>query len=181
MGIVEVINLATQILTAVGTVGAVIISLWVTRQSKIIHANGMVTLSTIYMPTNLLSNTYQAVEEAIIITITNIGVKPFKIYNICVEDKLLKMQYIITTDYKNIHCMEPLHLFLESESGNYIFPKGAFFSSLKSHLGEIDSENVLKRLKKLKFFAVTNLSQTIHIKANKDFFNSFSKAFVSEK
>lgn len=176
MNLVETVNITAQIFTALGTVGAVIVSLWLALRSQRIKAKAIIGFKTIYLPSDSDPSIYKPNDDIFEVTVTNTGVKPFKIHNIAAYDKQLKHWLIISPDYAHPFCTKSGYVYSESETGRYIFPKDAFAKSLKDALN-ITGSNSIKRLKKLKFVATTNLGQNISVIPDKSFYQDCNELF----
>jgi len=176
VSLTEAVNITTQIFTALGTVGAVIVSLWLVLRSQKIKAKAIIGFKTIYLRSASNPNSYKPNEEVLEVTVTNTGIKPFKIYTISSYDKQLKRRGIIFPDYDHPYCTKYGYIYSESETGMYIFPKDAFVKSLKDALN-ITNTNNINRLKKLRFVATTNLGQNISVIPDKDFHQDCNKLF----
>lgn len=176
MNLVEAINITSQIFTALGTVGAVIVSLWLSLRSQKIKAKSTIGFKTIYLPSECDPHSYKPSDDIFEITVTNTGVKPFKIYNIAAYDKQRKHWLIISPDYGHPYCTKSGYVYSESETGMYIFPKDAFVKSLKDAL-DINDSNGINRLKKLKFVATTNLGQNILVIPDNNFYQDCNELF----
>lgn len=176
-------SLFAQIFTAIGTVGAVVTSLWLVQKAQKISVHATLSFKTVYLPSDTDPESYQPTEEIVEVLITNTGIKPFKIYNIGAYDKELKHHFVIMPNYQHAYCTESGHLYSESETGMYVFPPDTFTNSLVDALKiskTDEKKKIISRLKKLHFIATTNLAQNIKIKVDNDFYNDCIKLIKGE-
>jgi hypothetical protein len=179
------VELFAQIFTAIGTVGAVIASLWLANRKQKITVKADIALNMIYIPSE--ENNYESLEdknfekEFITITVTNQGLKPFIIYNFIIHDRDTKTFLQSMPDYHNQYCTKSGHLFSESETGTFIFPKRSYLESLNKTLKITEANNIISRVKKIEFFINTNLDQRIKVKPKKGFYSDCEKYFKSIK
>ena len=171
MRAMQIIGLIAQICTAIGTIGAVITSLWFSRSSQKIKVHATIDFKTIYSSSSKKPHTYNPNEEVVIIEIVNIGIKPFKVYSFGCYDKKSKTSFLITPDYAHSHCTKLNQIYSESESGCYVFPIEIFTKNLMKALKITDHNEVISRLKNLTLIITTNLHQNIKIKLDKKFQN----------
>jgi hypothetical protein len=157
----EIWTLFFQFLAALGTIGAVITALYLSHRSQKVYAKGTISIMEVYCADGTKSPEY------VIVSICNIGVKPFKIDSIAAYDNVKKHYLRFNPDYAHDICSKPGLQFLESECGTYIFPKQTFIENL---MIAIDSQlypcNLNNRLKKLRFIAHTNIGQEIKLKVD---------------
>lgn len=155
-------------LTAIGTVGAVIVSLWLALRSTKIKGRATIDFKKI------ICCEFNS-EDIVGVEVINTGSKPFKIENISVYDKQLKSWLIIMPNYNHPYCAKLGQVYLESETGLYIFTRDVFLAQLKDKMNIADSTNCIGRLKKLRFVATANLGEKIAITPGKYFFEDFDK------
>lgn len=169
----EIINVFIQGLSALSTLGAVIVSLWLARRSMKIIAIGQISFYTYYMPVHGTDKA-RPIEEFLLIEITNDGLKSFILSSFVLFDAQQKKCMEGSPNYLHPLCTKPSHTFVESSMGRYIFDKDSFIQNLMELLQLTSTTNkntLLQRLKKIKLFATTNLGRQISIKYNQEFLN----------
>ena len=161
-------------LTAFGTVGAVVISLYLLQREKSVTALAEISVSTILVPKDDDDDfRYEPGESFIIVTLSNIGTKPFRINAVGIIDNKTKQEMVILPDYRNPYCTQSDKTFLESDSGQYIFPIQPFIESI-CNIITFDT-HILTRLKYIKFKMTTNLNQCIEVKPSKEFYKDYAE------
>lgn len=176
MKIVDVISMSAQIFTAIGTVGAVIVSLYLASRERSILAKAFLSFESIYVPNNPERETYREAARLAIVTITNTGAKPFRIEYILLKDRKSKKNIHLIPDYHSQFGAEPNHVFVESDTDRYVFDEHDFVRSINMQVG-IENNLPLAdtRIKKFKFFAFTNLGQMIEIRTSNEFLENYKR------
>ncbi len=171
---IDIISMATNILTAIGTLGAVIVALYLEHKSNAIVATGKITFSAIYYPDI-------GTEKLVVVSITNYGRKNFIINGMYGKDQKTKKIFYIRPDYSHFGSKNSAEFISESETANYFFPENVFTKSCIDVLGldKLPNNDIKNRLRKVRFLAVTNLGKTINIKKDIDFYSSFCETAVS--
>jgi len=169
----EIVNMISSIFTAIGTTGAVIISLWLIYKSDKIKAKAAIGVYSPYIQkNNTIIPSWD--KEVLMLSVSNIGTKPFSITNFVAKISFSKKKYIIFPDYNHPGCTKKYFIYNEADSGHYIFPIKEFTESLLNILniktGEPFSKN---QLKKLKIFITTNLGQYFKVKFDNEFFQNY--------
>ena len=179
MSAFEIISLSAQVFTALGTVGAVVTSLWLVRKSQKISAYSTISYKPIFLISSLDIEYVQPTEEFVQITITNTGQKAFIVIGFVLHDNDTNTYYQLIPNYNLQLCTKTGHLLTESGTSRYLFDKDTFFESLYNNLQINDATKIIPRLKKIKFLALTNIEQDIKIRADNKFNEECVKAIQS--
>lgn len=149
-----------QGLTAIGTVGAVIISLYFSQMRHKINAKGTISLK--------LCELSGKFNEIMMIEIINNGEKPFKITSFYIRAKKLNLNLVFFPDDKEIYSTRLDFNYVESSNGQYIYPQEQFIKNIKLIFENNKSDKtklpIIEKIKYLKFYAKTNLDHEITLK-----------------
>lgn len=176
MSCIEIVGLVFEGLTAIGTVGAVIISLWLASYSLKIKSKGEILFATFYLPDPENNQNYQPKEEFVQISIINSGSRSFILSVFGANDKQTGVNFQAHPNYLHHLCTPNSYIYTETSSGNYIFDLDAFIGNFVEALGlnSISDKNELRtRLKKINFFATTNAGYKILIKYDQNFLDDW--------
>ncbi len=172
--VIEIGNFIVNILVAIGTIGAVVVSLYLALSTRKIRAKASISFNTLYLPSPT-EDGYVPSDKLVVISVTNIGEKPFKIDSIAAGDNKTKNYLVMTPDYRNPHTTEAGHFYLESQTGQYVFQQMDFVRNLNKALEVSMVKDVEKRIKNLNFVFATNIGQLVKIKADKNFIDMYVK------
>lgn len=183
MSCVELIHIIFEGLTAIGTVGAVVTSLWLASFTLKIRAKSEISFATFYVPSSDKIDTYTPQEEFIRITVINTGSKSFTLSHFIAQDKKNKITLQAFPNYQNHLCTPPNFIYIEATTGNYVFDYEAFLNSFIEALNlkrELNQKLLKKRLKNVKFFAITNTGYQIKVEYNNEFINDWVELILNK-
>lgn len=149
-----------QGLTAIGTIGAVITSLYFSQMRHKINAKGTISFK--------LGNSLDKFNEIMMIEIINNGEKPFRITSFYIRAKKLNLNFVFFPDEKEPYSTRLDFNYVESSNGQYIYPKEQFIKNIQLIFENNKSDKTklsnIEKIKYLKFYANTNLDQEIILK-----------------
>jgi hypothetical protein len=116
-----------QILSAIGTCGAVVVALWIALKPPVLHAQGRVTIQEVFISGGDTVKINGKFPEYVCITLTNIGASDIKLTSlIWTFGKKAKESAYQKAEYRDeliddVHSPLPVKL-AHGEKANYFFP-----------------------------------------------------------
>jgi hypothetical protein len=170
----DYVSRISEVFSAVGTVGAVIVALYFSSLRNYLKIKASLS--------NVLMSPYnEGIVEYCQINVINAGIKPFKINGFYIKCKKYELNYAFSPDFTIPFTTSLNFIYGESESGNYFWKKEDFVYHIQSIIQKIDKNHSPSTiLKHLEFYIQTNLAELARVKPDPNFYKHCLTSLINK-